>query len=203
MRQIYLLLTALCLACTSAKAQPGGPAPDAKRLINAEITNDILNWLNQDVVRLMIKSQNERHAKLNQAGIIALDKQWRAERKLPDQPLISATLSNPLSVYLSRMQGQSLGLYSEIFITDNKGLNVGQSSITSDFWQGDEAKFQKTFPKGVGASFVDDAEWDDKFRVWKAQLNITISDASGTTPIGAATIEINLTELARRQTLTN
>lgn len=202
MKYLYFALLSLSLAWTSS-ALSKTQAPDANQLINADIRKNISDWLNQEIVRLSIQSQNERYGNLDQQSIIALDKKWRAERKQSDKPLISATLSNPLSVYLSRVQGQSLGLYSEIFIMDNKGLNVGQSSITSDFWQGDEAKFQKTFPNGVNASFVDTPEWDDKYRIWKTQLNITIANKNGATPIGAATIEINLTELQRRQTLTN
>lgn len=202
MKNIYIAsLLVFTLMISSVSAKP--PSPDANKLITTEIRKDISDWLDQEIVQLSILSQNERYSSLDETSIIALDKQWRAERKKADQPLISATLSNPLSVYLSRMQGRSLGLFSEIFIMDNNGLNVGQSSITSDFWQGDEAKFQKTYPKGIQASFIDTPEWDDKYRIWKTQLNITIANKSGEKPIGAATIEINLTELARRKLLIN
>ena len=34
---------------------------------------------------------------------------------------------------------------------DNKGLNVGQSDVTSDYWQGDEAKWKKSYKMGAGA----------------------------------------------------
>jgi hypothetical protein len=81
---------------------------------------------------------------------------------------------------------------------DQNGLNVGQSSITKDFWQGDEAKFQKTFQVSKDAIFIDDPEWDDEAKIWRAQVNFTLTDPSGATPIGAATVELNLTELARR-----
>lgn len=91
-------------------------------------------------------------------------------------------------------------MYAEIFVMDSVGLNVGQSSITSDFWQGDEAKFQNTFPNGPDAVFVDEAEYNENSDVWLAQLNMTMSDADRQ-PIGAVTIEVNLNELARRRGL--
>jgi len=97
------------------------------------------------------------------------------------------------------VQAQAQGLYYEVFVTDDKGLNVGQSAITSDYWQGDEAKFQKTFPISADAVFIDEAEWDGELKIWRAQLNLTIADEGGNQAIGAATIEINLTELMRRQ----
>jgi hypothetical protein len=95
------------------------------------------------------------------------------------------------------MQGRSLGLYAEIFIMDQNGLNVGQSSITSDFWQGDEAKFQKTYDVAPDAVFIDEPEFDDEMKIWRGQVNLTVTDADGKS-IGAATVELNLTELARR-----
>jgi hypothetical protein len=81
---------------------------------------------------------------------------------------------------------------------DANGLNVGQSSITGDYWQGDEAKFQKTFPNGADAVFIDEPEWDDDNKIWRAQMNMSIADPDNGKTIGAATVEFNLTELQRR-----
>jgi hypothetical protein len=184
------------LLTTSAMAEP--PKPDVKGLVTDAVIKDIQAFLKNDIVTVAIDAQNKRLSKLTQAEIDAADKQWVEEREADDKPLIAATLSNPLSVYLNRIQGRSLGLYAEIFIMDQNGLNVGQSSITKDFWQGDEDKFQKTFQVSKDAIFIDEAEWDDEAKIWRAQVNFTLTDPSGATPIGAATVELNLTELARR-----
>ena len=147
---------------------------------------------------MSIEAQNERFSKLTQSAIDALDEQWKQERETADKPLIAATLSNPLSVYLNRIQGRALGLYVEVFVMDHNGLNVGQSSITSDFWQGDEAKFQKTFPVGKDTIFIDEPEWDDEAKIWRVQVNFSIAKEGADKPIGGATVELNLTELERR-----
>ncbi len=181
---------------SAALAQPSAPDPAA--LITPAVIESIRAELDNPIVPLSIKAQNQKRGTISQAEIDALDKQWVDERKASDKPLIAATLSAPLSTYLLRMQAGSLGLYAEIFVMDANGLNVGQSSITSDYWQGDEAKFQKTFPFGADAVFIDKAEWDEDLKVWLSQLNITIADPESGKPIGAATIEINLTELERR-----
>nr|WP_283776438.1 hypothetical protein [Stappia sp. WLB 29] len=178
-----------------AAAEP--PAPDIKALVDDAFIAQTREWLANPIVPLSINAQNELRGNLSQAEIDALDQQWVAERKSDDKPLISATLSAPLSIYLLRVQAQTLGLYTEIFVMDAHGLNVGQSSITGDYWQGDEAKFQKTFPNGPDAVFIDEPEWDADRRIWRAQLNLTIADDTAK-PIGAVTVEINLTELARR-----
>jgi hypothetical protein len=87
-------------------------------------------------------------------------------------------------------------LYAEIFVMDHNGLNVGQSSITGDFWQGDEAKFQKTYDVSSDALFIDEPEWDDENKIWRGQVSFTITDNGES--IGAVTMEVNLTELQRR-----
>lgn len=168
-------------------------------MIDDAVIADARDFLETEIVRLSVTNQNERHADIDDDDIQMLDRQWRTERETADMPLIATTLSSPLSVFLTRVQAQALGLYVEIFVTDDKGLNVGQSAITSDYWQGDEAKFQKTFPVGPDAVFIDAAEWDDAQKIWRAQLNLTVTDATGARPLGAATIEINLTELMRRK----
>jgi len=165
-------------------------------VISKSVIADVRKWLARPVVFISIQAQNQKHSGLAQSEIISLDKQWRRERKESDQPLIAATLSNPLSSYLTQIQSASGGLFTEIFVMDQKGLNVGQSSVTSDYWQGDEGKFKKTFPISADAVFVDEAEFHKKSKTWRAQLNLTIS--KGGRGIGAATVEMNLTELARR-----
>lgn len=182
-----------------AMANDAGTPPNPQRLINADFIAETREWLANPIVAMMVEAQSERHASLTQADIDALDQQWRAEREVDNQPLISATLSTPLSSYLTRIQASALGLYTEMFIVDSKGLNVGQSAITGDYWQGDEAKYENTFLVGADAVFIDEAEWDEGWQIWRAQLNLSIPNEDGTQAIGAATIEVNLTELARRQ----
>ena len=105
-------------------------------------------------------------------------------------------LSSPLSNYFIAIQARSFGLYTEIFVMDAKGLNAGQSAITSDYWQGDEAKWQKTFPVGAEAVFIDKPEIGAT-GTENVQVNLAI--AEGKSVVGAITVEVNLTELKRRQ----
>jgi len=171
-------------------------APDINSLITPSMVEEMRQWIETDIVRIAIQAQNDRLQKQTQDQIDALDKQWVAERESDDKPLIAATLSNPLSIYLTRLQGQSLGLYAEIFVMDQNGLNVGQSSITGDYWQGDEAKFQKTYDVSADALFIDEPEWDEDNKIWRGQVSFTLTDADKS--IGAVTMEVNLTEAERR-----
>lgn len=182
---------------STAPASEDSPPEGWRSTVEAVVIPEIAGILAEPIIDYTVAAQNVRYADLGQAEIDALDSQWRAEREQDRQPLISAVLSNPTSSYLTRVQAQSLGLYTEIFVMDHNGLNVGQSNISSDFWQGDEAKFQETFDRGAGSVFIDEPEYREDIGVWAVQVNVSI-DRNGS-PIGAATFEINLTELARRR----
>lgn len=191
-RLAFVLMLAVPVMPSAAEAQ----AP-SKDLVTAQLIESVRGFASVPVVRLTLAELNERQAGLDQAAIDALDKQWREEREADDQPLITAVLSSPLSGYLLRIQAGSAGLYTEVFVITAKGLNAGQSSITSDYWQADEAKFRKTFDVGPDAVFVDEPEFHEETATWRLQVNLTLTDEAGA-KIGAITAELNLTELARR-----
>jgi len=196
-RLIFGLLYAVITLSLPPYAAADPSVPPSKSMIDDAVISEVRGWVNSNVVFLTLEDRNEKNKDLDAAKIDALDKQWRAERKESDQPLITAVLSSPLSGYLTRIQANSLGLYTEIFVIDAKGLNAGQSAITSDYWQGDEAKWQKTFKVGHDAVFIDDPEFNKETGTWRAQLNMTL--AKGNAAIGSLTVEINLTELERRR----
>jgi hypothetical protein len=173
-----------------------GTASADEWLIRQTLVDEVRQWSGSPVVLMTLEASNARYAGLEQAGIDALDKQWVAEREVEDQPLITAVLSSPLSNYLTRIQADSQGLFTAIFVMDGSGLNAGQSAITSDFWQGDEAKFQNTYQVGPDAVFVDDVEINEDTGTEIAQLNMSIAQDGKV--VGAVTVDVNLTELRRR-----
>lgn len=188
--------SALALLFHPAQAE-WQPAPSTA-LISQSVIDSVREAATRQIVIMSIQSQNHSFGDLSQGEIDRLDGTWRKQTVSENQPLIAAKMSNPLSAYLTRIQALSLGLYAEIFVMDANGLNVGQSNVTSDFWQGDEAKFQKTFSVAPDAVFIDEAELNEDTNTYRAQLNIAIADPNTGEAIGAATFEINLTELQRR-----
>ena len=152
----------------------------------------VQGWVANDVVVQAIRQQNEKHAGLTQEQIDAMDKQWRAETGAASQPLISGVLANELSKYLADAKAESGGLVTEVFVMDNKGLNVGQSDVTSDFWQGDEAKWQKTYKVGPGALFIDEVEEDESTQTFQSQLSMSIIDPATGEVIGAITVGVDV-----------
>ena len=96
---------------------------------------------------------------------------------------------------LKSKKDEAGGLFSEIFIMDAKGLNVGQSDVTSDYMQGDEAKWQNTYAAGPDAVFIDEVEFDDSSQQFQSQANLTIVDPATGKPIGAITVGVNVEQL--------
>ena len=155
----------------------------------------VAEWVRNAALVDAIKAQNSKHAGLTQAEIDNMDKQWRAETGEASQPMIDRILGNSLSQYLAGLKEQEQGLVTEIFVMDNKGLNVGQSDVTSDYWQGDEAKWKKTYLAGPDSVFVDEVEQDESTQMFQSQLSMAITDPGSGEVIGAITVGVNVDDL--------
>lgn len=168
-------------------------ANDFQPQIEAYYADNIKSWLSDPALVSAIKTQNDAHKSLSAADVDSLDKQWRAEAKSGGGELISKLLGNELSKFLKGKKEGADGAITEIFAMDNKGLNVGQSDVTSDYMQGDESKWQKTYGSGTDTIFIDEVEFDESSQSFQSQISATIMD--GSTPIGAITIGLNVENL--------
>lgn len=182
-----LAASAIAFAPISAMAEEAHVAP-VKEFISANVEG----WLADAVVIDAINEQNAKTAGLDQAAIDALDKDWRAQATASDKPMVDEVLARSLSKFLMEKKDGSQGMITEMFVMDAKGLNVGQSDVTSDYWQGDEAKWQKTYAVGPGEVFVDEVEEDESTQALQSQASVTISDPATGKAIGAITVGINL-----------
>ncbi|MEJ8560661.1 hypothetical protein QTO30_05055 [Yoonia sp. GPGPB17] len=110
-------------------------------------------------------------------------------------PLIEKLLTTAVSTWLLDKQDATAGFVTEVFIMDNKGLNVAQSVETSDYWQGDEAKWQQTYSVGPDALHISEVEFDDSTGFYQSQASLAISDPATGEVIGAVTFGINVQNL--------
>jgi len=155
------------------------------------IEGELKTWVNDAQIVAGITAQNATTAALSQDDIIARDTAWRSEVGTADSPLISEALNHPLAGFLRDHVETSGGRITEVFVMDNRGLNVASSAVTSDYWQGDEAKFQKTYDMGAGAMFVDDIELDESTQTYQGQASFAITDPASGVVIGAITVGLN------------
>lgn len=191
----FSLLTAV-LACALAYSAPAQAEEAYSVAAQDYVKKNIAPWLKDKTVIDAVKAANTKNASLTQADIDKLDKEWRGQVDAAAKPLIDGIMKNELSTFLAKKQANSQGLITEVFVMDNKGLNVGQSSITSDYWQGDEAKWKKTFKVGPDAIFVDKIEKDESTQQLQTQVNVSIKDPDTGKAIGAITIGLNMDALS-------
>lgn len=163
--------------------------------MTAFYTQNLKAWAASADFIKAIKDQNEAHKALSGADIDKLDLQWRAEVKDKSGPLTSALAAKPISILLEEKRKEAGGKITELIIMDAKGLNVGQAPLTSDYMQGDEPKWQKTFQVGPNAIFVDELDFDKSAKRFQAQLSATIVDPATGTPIGAITVGFDVEKL--------
>lgn len=152
-------------------------------------------WLSSPLLIDAINKQNTDHAGLTDSDIDSMDKDWRSQAKNGGGPLIDRVVGREASAYLSGKKKESGELITEVFIMDNKGLNVAVSDITSDYMQGDEAKWKNTYPQGAGQVFVDEVEFDDSSETFQCQVSATVVDPASGQAIGAVTFGINIDAL--------
>ena len=165
--------------------------PEIEAAARSYVENHAQGWLGNPMIVRAINAQNTANQSVDQAGIDAMDQQWRAESVNGSGPMVDKVMANELSLYLQGVREESQGLITEVFVMDNRGLNVGQSDLTSDFWQGDEAKWQKTFQAGPDTLFVDEVELDESSQRYQTQVSYSITDPATGEVIGAVTIGID------------
>lgn len=115
------------------------------------------------------------------------DQKWRDHAGIADY--MKAIMESECGQHLRSIQN-STPYFAEIFVMDNLGANVAMTDKTSDYWQGDEAKFQKSFNAGSGAIFVDDVEFDDSAQAYLVQVSVPVKNAGKV--IGAITFGIDI-----------
>jgi hypothetical protein len=174
-------------------------ANEFKPAISKHAESQVKSWLKSPVLIQAIKAQNRKHAGLPEDTILTLDKQWRRETGTSNRPLINSVMSNDLSKYLKKRKSGGQGLYTELFVMDNKGLNVGQSDVTSDYWQGDEAKWKKTYLAGADSIHVSGVKKDESTQMFQSQLSLPVVDPVSKKVIGAITVGINVELLSQLQ----
>ncbi len=160
--------------------------------IKAYIESDVRGWLMSEEIINAVDQQNIDHLGMTENDISKLDRRWRTEKLRGGGTLIDSRMNNDLSAFLRGIKAASDGVITEIFVMDNLGLNVGQTDGTGDYMQGDEAKWQKTYPVSAFAVFIDEVEEDGGINVSQTSLTVARDNSAR---LGAITIGINVDAL--------
>jgi hypothetical protein len=118
-------------------------------------------------------------------AIARKDREWRTS---PSYPLRKELTTNACATRLRELVGGD-PVVVEAFVMDDRGGLVCATVETSDYWQGDEAKWQKTYGDGHGV-FVDEPALDVSTGMYAIQLSVLVS-ASGQ-KAGALTLTLKV-----------
>ena len=186
MKKVFVMVSMVIFICASAGMLfAGEKAPqNVFDLANGKLAQ----YGSDPVIVAAVKAENAKSKTL--AQIQDMDKTWKDHAGIADY--MQALMESQGGAYLKKIQSGA-PYYAEIFLMDNQGANVAMTDKTSDYWQGDEAKFKKSFNNGAGAVFVDDVEFDDSAQVYLVQVSVPVMD--GGKAIGAITFGIDVEQV--------
>lgn len=178
----------LILAATGGATRAGAEPPQITlaRGLSADIERVVAELSADPAFFAAIDASNLAHADFSEEDLLVIDRAWRDG----DAAVIDPILDHPLSRHLAGIVEKSDGKIAEIIIIDGSGANVAVHPKTTDFYQGDEEKWQLTFPEGEDAEFADDVEFDESTGVWQQQVSATLKGDTGA--IGAITIGFDI-----------
>lgn len=182
MKRIIIVLTCLFLIFGASFSFAGEKAP--QKVI--DLANSALVKLGTDpVIVEAVKVENNKRKSLDQ--IKSMDEKWKGHAGISDY--MQAMMDSECGKYLRKIQSGA-SYYAEIFVMDNQGANVAMTDKTSDYWQGDEAKFKESYKGGQGAVHISDVEFDDSSQAYLVQVSVPVKDNE--TVIGAITLGIDV-----------
>ena len=185
MRKFNFLIIFCLLVLMSGAVAAGEKAP-AKVF---EMARDVLAAMGRDpIIVKAVKEKNARGESLDQ--VKAMDEKWKNTPGVAG--FMKEYLDNECGQYLAKIMKQS-PYFGEIFVMDQNGAIVAMTDKTSDYWQGDEAKFINSYKDGSGAVFVDEVEFDDSSQTYLVQVSMPVMDDGRA--IGAITFGIDVDRL--------
>lgn len=112
-------------------------------------------WGANPVIVAAVKEENAKGKPLD--AIKVIDEKWKNSYRVDE--FMKSLMTNSCAKELEKlMSGKTY--FSEAFVMDNLGANVCMTSKTSDYWQGDEAKWIESFKDGVGAIYYGNLDLD-------------------------------------------
>ena len=154
---------------------------DASEAVKTFAKETLLPLCTNPVFVATVREQNSRGLTLD--DIKKADEAWiNAEEELP---IHGELMGNKCADELRKVASANPAI-AEAFVMDNQGANVGLNGLTSDYWQGDEAKWQNSYKEGQGGVDVGQNKLDRSSNQTMQQVSLPIVDENGQV-IGAVT----------------
>lgn len=188
---ISLLLVGL-IAC-GAKEEVSAESPDfseeveevlQKRMAFAQKT-----FAADPRVIELVEESNAKNDSISLSEIENLDAEWIAAEGINE--FIKGFLTNEASQILLEFQDTYDG-YPEIFIADSKGLIVGLTNKTSDYYQADEEWWVEAYNNGQGKASHGEIEFDESALSEAIALYIPVMTLNNEKAIGVIKVVVDI-----------
>ena len=116
-----------------------------------------------DVIKV-IKSQTQ-HRTIRE--LLKIDQLWRIEPGIENK-IFNTDAQGLLLEFMAKHNA----VFVEMIVIGSQGETLGAIPKTSDYWQGDEAKFKQVM--GHGDIFIDAMDWDESSQTISAQISVPV-----------------------------
>jgi hypothetical protein len=181
-------IAAIALALLAGQGAATHSAQSIQQELNGYATT-VKVWTADKLLVDAVKAQNARKVTLDQ--IQKDDNLWMAGK---DDGLVKQVTTGACADHLRQLVAAAG--FAETFVMDDQGALVCATEKTSDYWQGDEAKWTRAFAAGKGETFIDRLKFDDSAKQNLAQVSVPIMD--GGHAIGVITAGVTITQVSRK-----
>ena len=197
---VFLLLGGILLAAILLQQREDAPeqtppqvqetvlAPEVEAVLGTKVSL-VAELLLDPVIIDGVQTANQEHESISVEEILELDEKWRNTEGVDE--FIEAFLDNDVARKLIEFQERYPG-FSEIFVVDAHGLNVGQTNKTTDYYQADEDWWIGAYDEGRGKAFYGLIEFDESAQTEAISLYIPVRDPADKKVIGVAKAVVKL-----------
>ena len=118
-----------------------------------------------------VREQNAKDISLDDIKMI--DKDWIDGMQ---SKLATKLQNNSAGTYLRNGVVLKNHVFTEAFLCDKRGAVVGEYPKTSDYWQGDEAKFTECYNMCDGKVFIGQLDFDESTQAYSVQISVPVKD---------------------------
>lgn len=156
------------------------------------------DWQRAPGLVTALKAQNRRHADLDEETQEQLDREWQLAFREGDYRKVQPWLDQALSDRLRALAVDADGRITEVILTDQRGLNVAISDMTSDYWQGDEAKFQRALALDAGQLNFEPVVYDESTRRFQVHVSQPVMDPDTGERLGVLIVGVDIDKAMSR-----
>jgi hypothetical protein len=180
--KLSLIIGIVCFFSASIYSQ------DVPAEVKSFTSSKLVKWVSSKEIVSAVKLQNSKNIPLSK--VKEIDQKWKKTSGLDD--FMKGIVANSCSEYLKKLRKDN-PMIVEAFVMDNNGANVGMTNKTSDYWQGDEDKFTKSYNNGNGTIHYGKMSFDESSQTYVIQVSLPVTDNGKT--IGAVTFGIDTARL--------